>query len=130
MGRRRKLRVLLVDDEKKFVSVLATRLCMRGFDADYAFTGQEALGMAAESQYDVIVLDVKMPGIGGIDLKVKLQEHNPGARYIFVTGHGSADDYSIGSSEASFYLSKPLPIDDLIDAIRACARPEPDSEVE
>lgn len=125
------MKVLLVDDEKKFVSVLATRLRMRGFEADYAFTGHEALSMAAQEEYDVIVLDVKMPGIGGIELKVKLQEHNPDAKYIFLTGHGSADDFSIGSSEAEFYLSKPLPIDDLIEAIRACAEPDSaDSEVE
>ena len=115
------MKVLLVDDEERFVSVLAKRLRMRGFDADYAFTGEEALSMAAETEYDVMALDVKMPGIGGIQLKARLEELNPRARYIFVTGHGSLEDFSVGSSQASAYLSKPVDIDDLIGAIQECA---------
>ena len=116
------MRVLLVDDEQRFVSVLAKRLRMRGFDADYAFTGDEALSMAAQKTYDVMALDVKMPGIGGIQLRARLQELNPDAKYIFVTGHGSLDDFAIGSSQASAYLWKPVDIEDLIEAIQECAR--------
>jgi DNA-binding response OmpR family regulator len=115
------MRVLLVDDEKKFVSLLAKRLKMRGFDVDHAFTGDEAVDLAAETAYDVMALDVKMPGIGGIELKEKLEVLNPGAKFIFVTGHGSLEDFTIGSSDGSAYLSKPVDIDDLIEAIRQCA---------
>ena len=85
------MRVLLVDDERKFVSVLAKRLRMRGYDADYAFTGEDALSLARDTIYDVMVLDVKMPGIGGLELKAKLEELNPDSRCIFVTGHGSLE---------------------------------------
>jgi len=116
------MKVLLVDDEKRFVSVLAKRLRMRGFDADYAFTGEEALSMAAEKTYDVMALDVKMPGMGGFQLKARLKELNPHAKCIFVTGHGSLEDFAVGSSQASAYLSKPVDIEDLITAIRRCTQ--------
>jgi DNA-binding response OmpR family regulator len=119
------MRVLLVDDEKKFVSVLAKRLKMRGFDVDHAFTGRDAIDMASKSTYDVMALDVKMPGMGGIELKEKLAKLNPDAHFIFVTGHGSLEDFTVGSSEASAYLSKPVDIGDLIDAIRRCAGSPP-----
>jgi DNA-binding response OmpR family regulator len=114
------MKVLLVDDEKRFVSVLAKRLRMRGIDADYAFSGEEALSMAADTRYDVMALDVKMPGIGGIQLKAKLEQLNPDAKFIFVTGHGSLEDFSIGSPQASAYLAKPVAIDELIDTIYRC----------
>lgn len=114
------MKVLLVDDEKRFVTVLAKRLRMRGFDADYAFTGEDALNMAADKRYDVMALDVKMPGIGGIQLKARLEELNPDAKFIFVTGHGSLEDFSIGSPQASAYLAKPVAIDELIDTIHSC----------
>ena len=114
------MKVLLVDDERRFVSVLAKRLRMRGFDADYAFSGEDALKMAADKLYDVMALDVKMPGIGGIQLKARLEELNPNAKFIFVTGHGSLEDFSVGSPQASAYLAKPVAIDVLIETIRAC----------
>jgi DNA-binding response OmpR family regulator len=115
------MRVLLVDDEKRFVSVLAKRLRMRGFDVDHAFTGEEALGMAADTTYDVMALDVKMPGIGGIQLKERLEKLNPDAKFIFVTGHGSLEDFAVGSSQAAAYLSKPFDIEELTETIRRCA---------
>ncbi len=114
------MRVLLVDDEKRFVSVLAKRLRMRGFDADYAYTCEEALRMAADKRYDVMALDVKMPGIGGIELKARLEALNPDAKFIFVTGHGSLEDFSVGSPQASAYLAKPVAIEELIDTIHGC----------
>jgi DNA-binding response OmpR family regulator len=117
-----RMKVLLVDDEKRFVSVLAKRLRMRGFDANHAFSGEQALSMAAETTYDVVALDVKMPGMGGIQLKARLEELNPHAKCIFVTGHGSLEDYAVGSSQASAYLSKPVDIDELIAAIRECTQ--------
>jgi DNA-binding response OmpR family regulator len=119
------MKVLLVDDEQRFVSVLAKRLRMRGFDADYTFTGEEALSMAAAKQYDVMALDVKMPGIGGIELKARLEALNPNAKFIFVTGHGSLEDYSAGSPQASAYLAKPVSIDELIETIHRCTGVSP-----
>ena len=108
------MKVLLVDDEKKFAMMLSKRLALRGIDVDYVYTGEEALVMVENSRYDVAILDVKMPGIGGIELKRKLSGLAPGMKFIFLTGHGSETDFEIGSAEAAYYLAKPLQIEKLI----------------
>ncbi len=111
------MKVLLVDDEKKFAMMLSKRLALRGIDVDYVYTGEEALVMAENSRYDVAILDVKMPGIGGIELKRKLSGLAPGMKFIFLTGHGSETDFEIGSAEAAYYLAKPLQIEKLIEIL-------------
>jgi two-component system, OmpR family, response regulator len=111
------MKVLLVDDEKKFAMMLSKRLVLRGIDVDYVYTGEEAMVMAENSRYDVAILDVKMPGIGGIELKRQLSGLAPGMKFIFLTGHGSETDFEIGSAEAAYYLAKPLQIEKLIEIL-------------
>ena len=111
------MKVLLVDDERKFAVMLAKRLALRGFDVDYTFTGQEALQKVGNSAYDVAVLDVKMPGIGGIELERRIKQMAPEIKVIFLTGHGSKNDFETGSAEAAYYLPKPLQIDELIEVL-------------
>jgi len=108
------MKVLLVDDEKKFTVMLAKRLMLRGFDVDFTYTGEEAIQRAAKNRFDVAILDVKMPGIGGIELERKIKQMIPGIKIIFLTGHGSKNDFETGSLEAAYYLPKPLQIDELI----------------
>ncbi|MEE9518095.1 MAG: response regulator [Candidatus Adiutricales bacterium] len=112
------MKVLLVDDEEKFISRLAERLSIRGMEADWVTTGAEALLKARMKSYDVAILDVKMPHIGGIELKKRLEKIDPEMKFIMVTGHGSEDDYKVGSREASFYIIKPFKIDTLVDKIK------------
>jgi len=112
------MKVLLVDDEKEFVSALAERLSFRSVDADWAVSGEAALKMAEETHYDLAVLDVKMPGLGGIELRKQLHGMHPHMKFIFLTGHGSQEDFKVGSEEAAFYLAKPLKIEDLIHKIK------------
>jgi DNA-binding response OmpR family regulator len=111
------MKVLLVDDEEKFVSRLADRLALRGIDADWATSADEALSKAVECRYDIAVLDVKMPCMSGIDLKKKLQKMAPDMKFIFVTGHGSEEDYTVGSKEGFGYIIKPFKIETLIARI-------------
>jgi DNA-binding response OmpR family regulator len=108
------MKVLLVDDEEKFAMMLAKRLKLRGIDTDYVYTGQDAMEMVKKNRYDVAILDVKMPGIGGIELERKLKAMASDMKIIFVTGHGSSKDFETGSEEAAYYLPKPLQIDELI----------------
>ena len=109
------MKVLLVDDEKKFVLMLARRLELRGIHAKFVHTGEDALALVAKGEhFDAAVLDVKMPGIGGIDLRRKLGEVDPQMKFVFLTGHGSDIDYKIGANEAAFYLPKPLNIEELV----------------
>jgi DNA-binding response OmpR family regulator len=112
------MKVLLVDDEKKFVSTLAERLRIRGIDADWVTNGAEACSKVRGKKYDVAVLDVKMPNLSGIELKKELEKIDPHMKYILVTGHGSDEDFAVGSAEAAFYIIKPFQIDLLIDSLR------------
>lgn len=110
------MHVLLVDDEKELVSTLAERLSFRGIDADWVTSGAEALQKIYDQEYDLAVLDVKMPGMGGIELAKEIHDYRPGLKIIFLTGHGSKTDFDRGINEsgASYYLAKPLNIDTLI----------------
>jgi len=110
------MKVLLVDDEHELVSTLAERLSLRGIQADWAISGEEAMRLAEKNPYDVAVLDVKIPGISGLELKRRLHSKRPDLRFIFMTGHGSEEDFRSCSAETAdgCYLVKPVNIEDLI----------------
>jgi DNA-binding response OmpR family regulator len=108
------MRVLMVDDETEFVTTLAERLSFRGIEVDYAIKATDALLLVEKKTYDLAVLDMKMPGISGIELKGMLEKKCPDMKFIFLTGHGSEDDYIAGSSESAGYLVKPININTLI----------------
>ena len=115
------MRILLVDDEEELVSTLAERLAIRGINADWVTSGEEALKQVENEHYDLAVLDIKIPRISGVSLKKKIQAKHPGMKFIFMTGHGSEDDFKAGSKETGpeFYLVKPVDITTLIDKINA-----------
>jgi len=116
------MKILLVDDEEKFVSTLAERLAIRSIEADWATTCEQAISKAEKGHYDVAVLDVKMPRMSGIELKRRLEKIDPYLKFILVTGHGSDEDYKIGSREAAFYIIKPFKIETLIEKIDQAAK--------
>ncbi|WP_022662332.1 response regulator transcription factor [Paucidesulfovibrio longus] len=115
------MRILLVDDEAELVSAMAERLAMRGMEADWAETGEQAMKMAVAKHYDVAVLDMKMPRIGGLELRRRLSELDAAMKFIFLSGHGSEEDFKLGSAEAESYLIKPVRIEDLVSKIREAA---------
>lgn len=114
------MKVLLVDDEKELVTTLAERLTLRGLEAHWATSAEEALSRLLTESFDIAVLDVKMPKVDGLLLKKQMQEKCPAMKFIFVTGHGSSRDFEAGSSEvgSEYYLVKPLKIDELIAKIK------------
>lgn len=115
-------KVLLVDDEEDLSLVLAERLEMRGYDARGVTSSDQALELIKNSEFDVVVIDVKMPGIGGIELMKKVKQRMPKTEVILFTGHGSAKDGETGLSEGAFdYLIKPVKIEDLILKIEKAA---------
>jgi DNA-binding response OmpR family regulator len=120
------MRVLLVDDEKEFVSTLAERLELRGIDATWVTSCVEALRAVDAGEYDVALLDVKLPRMSGIELKRQLQQKRPKMKFIFVTGHGSEEDYKVGAAEAGagYYLPKPIDIELLIEKMNAALSDE------
>jgi len=111
------MRVLLVDDEEQLVSTLAERLALRGIDARWVTSSKAALELVETETFDLAILDVKIPKISGIELKKRLQVLRPAMKYIFLTGHGSEDDFKIGAAEAGedFYLVKPVKIESLLE---------------
>lgn len=112
------MKVLLVDDEQKFATMLAKRLGLRGIDVTVFYTGETALEAVADGvPFDVAVLDVKMPGIGGIELRRRISEMVPSMKFVFLTGHGSRSDYTVGGKEAAHYLPKPLKLEVLIETL-------------
>ena len=119
------LRVLIVDDEDELVNALEERLNLRGFQAKGVTTGAEALAYLTETPCDVVLVDVKMPGLGGLQLVKKIKEERPKLGVILLSGHGSAKDAEEGIRLGAFdYLMKPVKIDDLVRVLHSAAARE------
>jgi len=119
------IRVLIVDDEQELVSALAERLDLRGFDTHGVTDGATALERLRSEPFDVVLADVKMPGLGGLDLVRTINAERPGLPVVLLTGASSALDAASGSTLGAFdYLVKPVKIDDLVRVLRAAARKE------
>jgi len=114
------LRVLIVDDEAELVNALKERLTLRGFDAAGVTTGAEALTFLENSHCDVVLLDVKMPGLGGLEVIQRVKTRWINLEVILLTGHGSVRNVEEGMALGAFdYLMKPVKIDDLVKALKA-----------
>ena len=120
------MRILLVDDETDFVTTLAERLSFRDIEADWASSAEDALRLAGKNPYDIALLDIKMPKVSGLELKKKLKAKYPGMKFIFLTGHGSEDDFLAGTTEAgkNYYLVKPINIDVLVGKMNEILKEE------
>jgi len=111
-------RVLLVDDEEKFLEVLSQRLGTRGIDAETSTSGEEALVKIKNKNYDAIVLDVMMPGMGGVETLKRIRKENPEVQIIMLTGQGSVDKAVEAMKEGAIdFLEKPADINTLLDKI-------------
>jgi DNA-binding NtrC family response regulator len=114
--------VLIVDDEVELTTTLVERLRLRDFACDGVTSGAAALEAMERAAYDVIVLDVKMPGLGGIEVIEQLKQRHPESAVILLTGHGSAQTAENGLAHGAFeYVLKPVKIDALVQLIRRAA---------
>lgn len=111
--------VLLVDDEEELVSTLAERLDYRGISADYATDGDMALEKLQKSTYDIILIDLKLPGLSGEELLRIIHQSYPNLPALMITGHGSGEtgDYIKPDGVHSF-LQKPIDISTLIQKMK------------
>jgi len=113
---------LLVDDEEEFVSTLAERLRLRGIDTLVATDGERALEFVESHRPRVVVLDIMMPGLGGLDLLPIIRQRHPGVEVILLTGRGSTREGLQGMSLGAFdFLLKPVKIEELIPRMDAAA---------
>lgn len=114
-----KIRVLLVDDENDFVETLAERLRLRDFNVSVALNGNEAINLVKENEFDVIVLDVLMPGKDGIETLKEIKSIDQISQVIMLTGHATVKSAIQGMKNGAFdYLMKPTDTDDLIEMIK------------
>jgi CheY-like chemotaxis protein len=112
-------KLLIVDDERQFVKTLSERLLMREIGSVVAYDGQSALDLIKEEEPEVMILDLKMPGIDGIQVLKQVKETNPLIEVIILTGHGSeADEKTCMDLGAFAYLEKPVDVNVLSDTIR------------
>jgi DNA-binding NtrC family response regulator len=110
--------VLLVDDEVPFVETMAKRLAKRDLSVETAFSGKEALeklGNDGPSRTDVVILDVKMPGMDGLETLAAIKKEHPNVEVIMLTGHATVENAIEGMKGGAYdYLMKPCEIDLLI----------------
>lgn len=112
------VRLLIVDDEKDFVEVLAQRLETRGFRVKTAPTGKGALDRIREQDFDVVILDVMMPGLNGIETLQEIKKLKPLTEVILLTGYGALDMAIEGMKLGAYdYLLKPTDLPDLVKKI-------------
>ncbi|MBW2194195.1 MAG: response regulator, partial [Deltaproteobacteria bacterium] len=112
-------KVLLVDDEREFVETLSERLIMRHMGSAVAYDGESALDLIKEDEPEVMILDLKMPGIDGIEVLRRVKATRPEIEVIILTGHGSEADREVCMKLGAFaYLNKPVDIDLLSDTLR------------
>jgi DNA-binding NtrC family response regulator len=114
-----KLDVLLVDDEQEFVDAFAERLRLRGFNPHVANNGEQALRMVDEGNARIIILDLKMPGIDGLEVLRRVKKMHPETQVIILSGHGSEKDEETARNIGAFeYLRKPADIGDVLEALK------------
>lgn len=112
------LKLLLVDDEEEFVSALAERLQLRGIETITASNGEEALARVEEDLPHVVVLDIMMPGLGGVQILEQIKTSHPEIEVILLTGQVLPDGEDEGMRLGAFAcLIKPLSVEELIQKI-------------
>ena len=116
-------RVLIVDDEEELVTTIAERLQIRGIQAQTATDGETALKMIEANPPQFVVLDVMMPGMGGIEVLQRMNAQNLKIPVILLTGYGSTEQGMEGMKLGAFdYLMKPCDLNNLIGKIQEAVK--------
>ena len=114
-----RIRILIVDDEVKFLESIAKRLELRGLDVTTASNGEQALEIARKERFDLALLDLKMPGVDGREVLKVLKEEHRFLEVIILTGHGSVDSAVECTKLGAFkYLEKPYDFEKLVELIK------------
>jgi len=113
-------KVLLVDDEREFVETLSERMLMRDMGSHVVYDGEQALEFVQDEEPEVMVLDLRMPGVDGYEVLRRIKKEHAKVEVIILTGHGSDADRSKCMEMGAFaYLEKPVNIDKLADTLKA-----------
>jgi DNA-binding NtrC family response regulator len=119
MSNEKPIKLLLVDDEEDFVKSLAERLSLRDFEVATASDGKQAIKAAKKGQFDVAILDLRMPGMDGTEVLKILKDKHKWLEVVMLTGHGSVDSaVEAGKLGAFGYLEKPYDFDNLVSVLK------------
>jgi DNA-binding NtrC family response regulator len=114
-----KPRIMIVDDEESFAKTLAERLTIRDYDVSVSFSGNDALEKIKNLNFDVVILDVAMPGIDGIDALREIKKLKPLTEVIMLTGQATVETAIKGMKLGALdYLMKPCETEDLAEKIK------------
>ncbi len=114
-----KIRLLIVDDEVKFVDSIAARLEMRGLEVAKAYNGRDAVDLARRQQFDLALLDLKMPGMDGREVLQIIKQESEHIEVVILTGHGSLESAVECTKLGAWgYLPKPYELDGLLEILR------------
>lgn len=112
-------KILLVDDEEEFIHTLSERLMTRNLESSIVYNGEQALNYVKEEEPEVMVLDLKMPGIDGLEVLRRVKRDHPNVEVIILTGHGSEREETLAKELGAFaYLHKPVDIDVLASTMK------------
>ncbi len=126
-----RIRLLIVDDEVRFIETLSRRLGLRDFDVTAVTSGKEALKTARQHQFDLAIVDLKMPEMSGEQLLGFLKERDPRIEVVVLTGHGSIDSAVSCTKLGAFcYLQKPCETDELLRVLKEAYRRRVEKKVE
>lgn len=122
-------RVLIVDDEKDFVEIFALRLEEAGERVSTAYSGKECLKILSEKEIDVVILDIRMPGMDGIETLKEIKKGYPLVEVIMLTGHGTTETAVEGMKLGAFdYLMKPADFNDLATKLEGARKRKDEQE--
>ncbi|MBL0700398.1 MAG: response regulator [Desulfosarcina sp.] len=122
-------KILLVDDEKDLIEMLSLRLQETGEKVKSAYSGQECLETLDKNNIDVVILDIKMPGMDGIETLKEIKKRFPLVEVIMLTGHGSTETAVEGMKLGAFdYLLKPADFSDLSQKLESARKRKDEQE--
>ena len=123
------INILLVDDEKDFVEILSMRLTEAGHRVKDAYSGKECLELLPDADIDVVILDIKMPGMDGIETLKEIKKRHPLIEVILLTGHGAVDTAVAGMKLGAFdYINKPSDFPELLIKLEEARKRKADQQ--
>ena len=114
------MKLMIVDDEQRFLESMEKLLKRKGYDVQTAASGEECLEKVEREAFDVVILDVKMPGIDGVETLKRIKSMRPLMEVVMLTGHGTVENAVEGMRNGAYnYLLKPCDIDSLESTMNA-----------